>query len=151
MRLQQSSRARAASVNQKSINNQFRSQKILFTTPIAVSSRPPVALSIKNDSISLDLDDTHVKSDVGKERRPQLDNGVDTTMKYLSPIKESVASKKMLPNEEKQTSNILTVNGVEYVLNRKIGSGGSSSVFLARQKGTDLECAVKVRFAETLN
>jgi hypothetical protein len=130
MRLQ-SSRVKSS---QKPLDNQIRSQKILFTTPIAVSSRPPVALSIKNDSICLSLEDTPEKStQVLKSQVPQT-----ATKNCLSPIKESSASKDTA--KDVQT---LTINHKQYVINKKIGSGGSSSVFLARQTCSDLECAVK--------
>jgi hypothetical protein len=127
MRLQ-SSRVKSS---QKTLDNQFRSQKILFTTPIAVSSRPPVALSIKNDSICLSLEDTPEKST--QILKPQTAH-----KNHLSPIKESSAGKE--PAKDVQ---MLTINHKQYVIDKKIGSGGSSSVFLARQTCSDLECAVK--------
>lgn len=49
----------------------------------------------------------------------------------LSPIKE--------PNEK-----IIKINGVDYVLHRKIGSGGSSSVYLGSRKDTGNEYAIKL-------
>jgi serine/threonine-protein kinase TTK/MPS1 len=52
----------------------------------------------------------------------------------LSPIKE--------PSTEKE--RVLTINSIDYITQKKIGSGGSSSVFLATGKKTGKECAIKL-------
>lgn len=90
--------------------------KILFTTPIA---RPPPGSLLETTPI-----DTR--------------KGALQTLRKLSPIKE--------PSAEKENSNerLLSINNVDYVIGRKIGSGGSSSVFLGRGKNSGKECAIKL-------
>lgn len=88
--------------------------KILFTTPIA---RPPPGSLIKSTP---------------------MDALKSVTHKKLSPIKEP-STEKEKPNER-----TITINHVDYVLDRKIGSGGSSTVFLARGKNVDKEYAIKL-------
>lgn len=71
---------------------------------------------------------------------PDLITPSDTRLQphKLSPIKE--------PSEEKVkvAENILTINKIEYEIGRKIGSGGSSSVFLAKGRKSGKECAIKL-------
>lgn len=57
------------------------------------------------------------------------------TCKKLSPIVEPT---------EKPKENTLTINSKEYQIDKKIGSGGSSSVFLARESSSGKEVAVKL-------
>ncbi|XP_070496269.1 dual specificity protein kinase TTK [Chironomus tepperi] len=61
-----------------------------------------------------------------------------TSQRKLSPIKE--------PSEEKEkpSENILIVNQIEYEIDKKIGSGGSSSVYLAKGRKSGKECAIKL-------
>lgn len=55
----------------------------------------------------------------------------------LSPIKE--------PSSEKEKNEkILTINNIDYIIKQKIGSGGSSQVYLACGKNTGKECAIKL-------
>jgi serine/threonine-protein kinase TTK/MPS1 len=89
--------------------------KILFTTPIA---RPAPGSLVSSTPI--------------EARKP-----VAVTRK-LSPIKEPSAEK------EKPNERIVTINDVDYVVEKKIGSGGSSSVFLARGKNSGKEFAIKL-------
>ncbi|CRL02089.1 CLUMA_CG015142, isoform A [Clunio marinus] len=89
--------------------------KILFTTPI---TRPPPGSLLKSTPV--------------ESRKPPVQN-----QRKLSPINE--------PSSEKETSeNISTINDVEYVMEKKLGSGGSSTVFLGRDKKTNRECAIKI-------
>lgn len=88
--------------------------KILFTTPIA---RPLLGSLIKSTP---------------------MDSLRPATHKKLSPIKEP-STEKEKPNER-----IITINHVDYVLDKKIGSGGSSTVFLAKGKNVDKEYAIKL-------
>jgi len=60
-------------------------------------------------------------------------------IKKLSPIIEPSIEK--VPQQKER---VLTINKVEYVIEKKIGAGGSSSVFLARSRKTRKECAIKV-------
>lgn len=90
--------------------------KILFTTPIA---RPPPGSLIKSTPMDA------LKSSA-------------LAHKKLSPIKEPSTEK------EKPKEQIITINHVDYILDKKIGSGGSSTVFLARGKKVDREFAIKL-------
>lgn len=44
------------------------------------------------------------------------------------------------PSPERQ---ILTINNIDYIVKQRIGSGGSSQVFLACRRSTGVECALK--------
>jgi serine/threonine-protein kinase TTK/MPS1 len=90
--------------------------KILFTTPVA---RPPPG--------------SFMESSTPIEIRKQI-----TQHRKLSPIKEP-STEKEKPNER-----TISINGVDYVIDKKIGSGGSSSVFLARGKKSGKEFAIKL-------
>ena len=99
------------------------------------NARPVIAIPT-NDSISLSLDDTP-----------------DKPKKALSPINELRTSKRStdalfpespLDKPKEPEVSILRINNMDYALQKKIGCGGSSSVFLAKDKKNDRECAVKV-------
>lgn len=89
--------------------------KILFTTPCA---RPPP--SCLSETTPLDT-------------RKMMSSSA--TCRKLSPISEPT---------EKSNENILSIKNVEYKIDKKIGSGGSSSVFLARESKSGKEVAVKL-------
>lgn len=89
--------------------------KILFTTPIA---RPPP--SCLTEPTPLDVKKMTSSTAICRK---------------LSPISEPV---------EKSNENVLLINNVEYNMDKKIGSGGSSSVFLARESRSGKEVAVKL-------
>jgi serine/threonine-protein kinase TTK/MPS1 len=89
--------------------------KILFTTPIA---RPNFTGSL--------IESTPL----------EMKKITTATNKKLSPITE--------PTTEKPKTNLLSINNIEYLIDKKIGSGGSSSVFLATQTNTDKEVAIKL-------
>lgn len=163
-----SSRLLTSTVTRKSRNtleNEFKSQKILFATPLATGlSRPPVTA---NDSLSLSLVDTPIKS---KERplSPIVEQSRPTkrSTDQLFPATPAAPEKRSSPERErvpipaptqppipvepagvdpsqKQLPTI-TINGKDYQVLKKLGSGGSSSVFLAKQVGTGVECALKL-------
>ncbi|XP_053695995.1 dual specificity protein kinase Ttk [Sabethes cyaneus] len=146
------------------LENEFKSQKILFATPLATGvARPPVSA---NDSLSLSLVDTPIKS---KERplSPIVEQSRIATMpkqkmspKKLAPDRRSspeppaiqVEPRKEPTPESSETGEhksgktlpTLTINGKDYQIIKKLGSGGSSSVFSAKQIGTGVECALKL-------
>lgn len=110
------------------------SRKILFSTPMS-NARPVISVPT-NDSISLSLDDTP-----------------DKPKKPLSPINELRTSKRSTdalfpesPLDKPRVSEetILRINNGNYGLLQKIGCGGSSSVFFAKDKTNNRDCAVKV-------
>lgn len=63
---------------------------------------------------------------------------IPITQRKLSPIKEPSNEK------EKPEERTITINNVDYIIDKKIGSGGSSSVFLARGKYSGKEFAIKL-------
>jgi serine/threonine-protein kinase TTK/MPS1 len=89
-------------------------RKVLFTTPIARPFATPI------------------------DKRSQFPQ--PSTLKKLSPIKEPSLEKS---SEEKRNVDLITINKIEYEVGKKIGSGGSSSVFLATGRKTGKECAIK--------
>lgn len=125
------------------LENEFRSQKVLFRTPSAVS-RP--ALKVMTH---LGLDDS-------------LNCYQSSPMAILSPVKEeqnketkpisvepaSGAMNNVRINDNDATNEIekkvVTINGKDFVIQSKIGQGGSSSVFLVEHKETKVPCALKV-------
>uniref|UniRef100_A0A1Q3F1G2 Putative dual-specificity mitotic checkpoint protein kinase n=1 Tax=Culex tarsalis TaxID=7177 RepID=A0A1Q3F1G2_CULTA len=157
-----SSRLLTSTVTRKSRNtleNEFKSQKILFATPLATGlSRPPVTA---NDSLSLSLVDTPIKakdrplSPIVEQSRPAK-RSTDELFP-VTPAPEKRSSPQPVPPApptieeplvDGQTTTkplpTITINGKEYQVLRKLGSGGSSSVFLAKQTGTGVECALKL-------
>lgn len=144
------------------IENEFKSQKVLFTTPSV--ARPAIKMMS-----NLALDDTlHcyqaspmagksvLLSPVKEERadaepmptasnsmagtqRPATDR-VDAAAAEAKSVKEPDKSAAK-PNGEEKT---LHINGKDFIVHKRIGQGGSSTVFLAEHKDTKLECALKV-------
>ncbi|XP_052891071.1 dual specificity protein kinase Ttk isoform X1 [Anopheles moucheti] len=148
--------------SRNTIENEFKSQKVLFATPV-VMARPPVNF-LPDDSLNYSV----ITPDASKGG------------KHLSPIKEQQKMAKRSTNQlfgELETANDkvpppnvatlcaptgvekhvdsndtpqqpkerpIVINGKEYLVVKKIGSGGSSSVFLAKQVATGVECAVKL-------
>lgn len=118
----------------------LRPQKILFTTPITVS-RPPLSTRLigNNESISLSIDNSvmgdhkHMLSPVKelKKKSLNLDNDDDV---------ENVDQ----PNEQQSDKKTIVINDKSYTIQSKIGSGGSSSVFLVLNTTTNTECALKI-------
>ena len=111
-------------------HQEVSSQKILFTTPIGLP-RPPV-LPI----------DTTPSNDLMK---PPVTN---RKLSPISEIKKSIKASESLyaavDKEQETTQKVLTVNKNEFIVDKKIGSGGSSTVFLARCTRNGRECAIKL-------
>lgn len=141
------------------IVNEFRSQKVLFQTPMAIS-RAPI---MQNDSISLTLCDTINEGGTPStaEKTPQCTNE--------SNPKDAARSKKSLEvafsgvskeNEDKEIENnevatnsttkdkttTVHINNGTFVIIKKLGCGGSSSVYLAKKQDSDKEYALKVSY-----
>ncbi|KAH8340763.1 hypothetical protein KR059_006561 [Drosophila kikkawai] len=149
--------------------NEFRSQKVLFQTPMTVSRAAP----FPNDSISFSLCDTISESPNVPEPPPKQESMNGKSKKSLesafsalekvekvppkvviSEAKEVVASVPLattdpvVPNPggtaPSKTSNILNIKNNEYTIVKKLGCGGSSSVYLARRSDSGDEFALKV-------
>nr|XP_036233982.1 serine/threonine-protein kinase PKH2 isoform X2 [Bactrocera oleae] len=144
------------------IANEFRSQKVLFQTPMAIT-RPHV-VCLPNDSITLSLCDSingaettpktteniqenTQKSNVNKQQinvksKKSLENA------FSNPDKQEEPDGKKPPNTKSSVSNenngILHINNSDYTIIKKIGCGGSSSVYLAKRNSDGNECALKV-------
>lgn len=90
--------------------------KILFTTPVP---RPPTISLIEPTPLEV-----------------KKLTASTATCKKLSPITE--------PIEKSKEQEKLTINGIEYDIDKVIGSGGSSKVFLAKESKSGREVAVKL-------
>lgn len=134
------------------LENEFRSQKVLFRTPSAVS-RP--ALKVMSH---LGLDDSlncYQSSPVAnlspvkeerKENKPHSAESMPETIRTNeNDGKTDVAAKPIASSTANETEKkVVTINGKDFVIQSKIGQGGSSSVFLVEHKETKLPCALKV-------
>ncbi|KAG5682411.1 hypothetical protein PVAND_011764 [Polypedilum vanderplanki] len=67
----------------------------------------------------------------------QLDPKLLSSIQKMSSIKESII-------REKPKENCIIINKIEYEIDKKIGAGGSSTVFLARGCKSGKECAIKL-------
>uniref|UniRef100_A0A182Q7H0 Protein kinase domain-containing protein n=1 Tax=Anopheles farauti TaxID=69004 RepID=A0A182Q7H0_9DIPT len=150
--------------SRNTIENEFKSQKVLFATPV-VLSRPPVEF-LPDDSLNYSLMNTPgaVKSSkhlspikehqkMVKRSTNQLFGGLDSADRHSPPkvassnsVVPPVAEKNAEPSEtiQQPKERPIVINGQEYLVLKKLGSGGSSSVFLAKKVATGLECAVKL-------
>ncbi|XP_062563644.1 dual specificity protein kinase Ttk isoform X2 [Armigeres subalbatus] len=129
--------------------------------------RPPMGA---NDSLSLSLVDTPIKSKdrplspiveqqqvrpakrstddlfpatPGPEKRLSPEPTPRTTKDVAPPV---VTMEELRPVDQSQAKPfpVIAINGKEYQVLKKLGSGGSSSVFLAKQMETGIECALKL-------
>lgn len=138
------------------IVNEFRSQKVLFQTPMAMSRAP---MSYTNDSISLSLCDTinECGTPSTSEKTPQSTdekqaNDVIRSKKSLEGAFLE-ASSEQAPRKDASKCSAITmrdketivhINDSNYVIIQKLGCGGSSSVYLAKREDNKKECALKV-------
>lgn len=142
------------------LENEFKSQKVLFTTPSAVSR--PAMKAINH----LGLDDSlncykssHMAhlSAIKDERKAEVSHSSgdliasdqqSSTHKMNDINADDVAStKNSIPetNTSDDKKKVITINGKDFEIQRRIGQGGSSSVFLVEHKDTKIQCALKVR------
>lgn len=149
------------------LENEFRSQKVLFTTPSAVS-RP--AMKVMNH---LGLDDSlncyksspmvnnlsPVKEERNKENKvPTNATGANHLEQPIAKIDDKLngvdVNDARAPSAASETQEkkekIITINNKDFIIQNKIGHGGSSSVFLVEHKDTKLQCALKVRLTALL-
>ncbi|XP_052868625.1 dual specificity protein kinase TTK [Anopheles cruzii] len=150
--------------SRNTLENEFKSQKILFATPLAIARTP--GMSMVNESLT--LSDTPIKIRETKylspidEQPQQLSSKRSTNQLFGHMEKPDAASSKpegqakaAINTEENRCKSStdstqplkerpITINGKQYSVISKLGSGGSSSVFLAKQVASGLECAVKL-------
>ncbi|ALC45726.1 ald, partial [Drosophila busckii] len=142
--------------------NEFRSQKVLFQTPMTVSRGAP----FNSDSISFSLCDTINESPDTPAQptpKPALPSGktkkslegafqqvleVDKPAAVAAPaapmaVVAAMPAPAAVPGS-KGNSNVLQIKNQEYLILKKLGCGGSSSVYLAKRRDTGKEFALKV-------
>ncbi|XP_053670823.1 uncharacterized protein LOC128721125 [Anopheles nili] len=147
--------------SRNTIENEFKSQKVLFATPV-VMPRPPVNF-LPDDSLNYSLMNTpgavraskHLspikeQQKISKRSTKQLFGGLDGP-EIAPTIDAPVANVPVVDNSVESIEQPLqpkerpiVINGKEYIVLKKLGSGGSSSVFLAKQVTSGIECAVKL-------
>jgi serine/threonine-protein kinase TTK/MPS1 len=66
---------------------------------------------------------------------------INSTRDVMTPIMRNLSPLYETPRVDE---NVLVIKNVEYLLDKRIGSGGSSVVFLARGRRSGKECAIKV-------
>ncbi|XP_037956822.1 probable serine/threonine-protein kinase mps1 isoform X2 [Teleopsis dalmanni] len=143
--------------------NEFRSQKVLFQTPMAMSRAP--AHCVPNDSLTLSLCDTiNLGCESSSKTNESIPLPVENNQIAVGKSKKSLenAFHEIDKNKEHQqephfakpaatvyteTSSgekVLHINNKNYVIMQKLGVGGSSSVYLAKRQYDGKECALKV-------
>uniref|UniRef100_A0A1B0A8N3 Protein kinase domain-containing protein n=1 Tax=Glossina pallidipes TaxID=7398 RepID=A0A1B0A8N3_GLOPL len=130
--------------------NEFRSQKVLFQTPMTLSRAPTHCLT--NDSMSLSLYET-----INEGSTPTTAEEIPQPPKRETK-NENIRFKKSLANafsettalteettQEKEKRAIVVIKDSKYIVLDKLGCGGSSSVYLAKcLNAPGSECAIKV-------
>lgn len=166
-RLPSSNRLMTSAASKKcrtTLENEFRSQKVLFTTPSAVS-RPAIKLM---NHVGLDDSlncykasplNTHL-SPVKEERCVNTKAKVQLNLNDMPSSSANIIDSKSLINKDiaisKENDNlsnekteekkkVLRINGKEFIIHKKLGQGGSSTVFLAEHKDSKMEVALKVK------
>lgn len=118
----------SATKNQSSIKDEFQQQKVLFTTPMAGKAVPSLPHCSAN--ISLALDDTVLAS-----RLPEVSEVQEEVRELAKPAE---------PAKAQESRQVRRIKNADYVVEKKIGHGGSSTVFLGRRLDTGQEVALKV-------
>ncbi|KAH8236570.1 hypothetical protein KR026_005625, partial [Drosophila bipectinata] len=150
-----------AGKSRAAVTNEFRSQKVLFQTPMTVSRAAP----FPSDSINFSLCDTISESpDIPEPKKEDPLNGKSKKsldfsevekekqikeqpkLETIEPAKEliSVPIVTADPPSNPKPSSTLKIKNHEYVIVKKLGCGGSSSVYLARRSDSGEEFALKV-------
>lgn len=154
------------------LENEFKSQKVLFTTPSAVTrpaikvmshlglddslncykSSPMVNLSPVKEERQKNINFTSIEPIDGDHRSADRIDGKscakdgiarDDVAKDVNS-QDSTKSSCAASDENEEKKKAITINGKDFVIQNKIGQGGSSSVFLVEHKDTKLQCALKV-------
>ncbi|XP_065371601.1 dual specificity protein kinase TTK [Calliphora vicina] len=139
------------------IVNEFRTQKVLFQTPMAIT-RAPI---MQNDSISLSLCDTinECGTPSTAEKTPQCANEklskdtarskkslegafIEASKEHKEKTSDDTSKNSAITTKDKTT--VVTINKASYIIIQKLGCGGSSSVYLAKRNDNGKECALKV-------
>lgn len=140
--------------NRSALENEFQSQKVLFTTPSAVS-RPIINIMnnvVLDDSLNCYKSSPIVmNSSIEKNQqkppnyRPvERMNNVNAHVVLDTNEAIPIGNLVIEGDEIEEMNKIIRINGKDFVVHKKIGQGGSSSVYLAEHKDRRLECALKV-------
>lgn len=135
---------------QSDLDKEFKSQKVLFTTPSAITRSK---LNINNN-----LDDTlHCFKASPMANVVPVKEHHAIAEKHLPTVRENESNadsngdkidgtiqKEEPPPATETKEKVLRINGKDFIIRERIGQGGSSTVFLAEHKETKLECALKV-------
>ncbi|KAH8388578.1 hypothetical protein KR093_010260, partial [Drosophila rubida] len=132
------------------VDNEFRSQKVLFQTPMTVSRNAPFA----SDSLTFSLCDTISESPdtpaAPAAQRKDLPPPTGNSKKSLEGVFSQAEQQSELTATEKPENagkanfNVLQIKQHSYEMVKKLGCGGSSSVYLARRQDNGQEFALKV-------
>lgn len=166
-RLPSSNRLMSSAASKKcrsALESEFRSQKVLFTTPSAVS-RPTIQLMshvglddslncYKASPIAMHLSPVKEERNPVSKAKVQLKMiadippkaaGAATVQREAEPKRESqMLSRHGSEEKTEENQQVIQINGKDFIIHRKLGQGGSSSVFLAEHKESKMECALKV-------
>lgn len=140
--------------SRSALENEFQSQKVLFTTPSAVS-RP--IINIMNNVVLDDSLNCYKSSPI--VMNSSTEKSQQKTLNYqpvermnsvkahdVSDTNEAIPIDNLVieGDEIEETNKVIRINGKDFFVHKKIGQGGSSSVYLAEHKDRRLECALKV-------
>lgn len=134
------------------LENEFRTQKVLFTTPSAVS-RPIIDL-LNNVGLDDSLNCYKSSAVLSNCSQDKIQQKTDSSRTFQSI--ENSKSSQPVPKDQPKCEEVdglavpdknktIRINGKDFIVLEKIGQGGSSSVYLAQHKEKKLECALKVR------
>ncbi|KAL9888888.1 dual specificity protein kinase monopolar spindle 1 isoform 1-T6 [Glossina fuscipes fuscipes] len=129
--------------------NEFRSQKVLFQTPMTLSRAPMCCLT--NDSMSLSLYDTinegSTPTTAEEIPQPPSSETKNEHIRFKKSLANAFSETITLREEttaEKEKRAIVVIKDSKYIVLEKLGCGGSSSVYLAKCLKSGSECAIKV-------
>lgn len=126
----------SATKSQSSNKEEFQQRKVLFTTPMGGPGKAVPSLPHCNSNISLALDNTILAS-----RLPEVSE-VQEEKKAATEFQEQV--KPAEPAKGQESRQVRRIKNADYAVEKKIGHGGSSTVFLGRRLDTGQEVALKV-------
>lgn len=135
---------RTKSAKSKSeMQSEFQSKKVLFHTPSTLHAAGTMplraAIALSDHSIDLSLNDS-VPAPVTATVSAACSSVVVVGLPAIGATGGTSASVASPP----VGAHVLHINGKVFVVQRKIGAGGSSVVYLAQRWDTDEEVAVKV-------
>lgn len=135
------------------LETEFRSQKVLFTTPSAVS-KPIISLMNSigfDDSLSCYKSSPVTLSACTEKIHPEAvnysifdENRVTGAKQSNEPTCDGDCKERDMASHDCIENKKICINGRQFIVRDKIGQGGSSSVFSAEHTEKKLKCALKV-------